>query len=132
MQLVIEKSLEVIANNFYFGSHDYWLYLEDLRQGQGIIDIVNNYIGVALNTGVVGLTIYLLFFVGVLARVYMQMRKTRPDSEVHELGQVLIGAIFGLLIMLSSVSEITFVPIVYWSVCAMAVAYSRMQLPVKM
>ncbi|RFO97993.1 hypothetical protein DIC66_04505 [Rhodoferax lacus] len=127
-RLVIEKSMSVIYNNPYFGSNDYWLYLEDLRQGQGIIDIVNNYIGVALNSGFVGLFLYLLFFCSVFSLMFRSMRRTTFSSEEHELGQVLIGALVGIMVMMSSVSDILNVPLLCWGIAAMGIAYSKMVL----
>ena len=35
--------------------------MEDLRQGEGIIDLVNTYLGVALSYGVIGLFFFLSF-----------------------------------------------------------------------
>ena len=127
-KLIIEKSIDVIYMNPFFGSNDYWMYLEDLRQGQGIVDIVNNYIGVALNCGFVGLFLYLSFFVCAFWRTAVRMRKTPLVSKEHQLGQILIGTLAGILVMISAVSDILNVPLLCWGTAAMCVAYSRMPL----
>ena len=59
----------VMAQNLYFGSFTSASSpaMEALRQGQGIIDVVNTYIGVGLQTGVVGLALA----VGVLLITYI-------------------------------------------------------------
>lgn len=130
-KLLFEKSMDVIYANPYFGSFDYMLYLEDLRQGQGIIDLVNNYISVALNSGFVGLGLYALFFISIFWRVFFCMKKTPFISEEHEMGQVIIGVLASVLLMISAASDILNVPIMYWTVSAMGVAYSLMRMPVE-
>jgi hypothetical protein len=125
-QLLLDRSLDVISNNIYFGSYDYWLYLEDLRQGEGIIDIVNNYIGVALNSGLVGLFLYLLFFVCVFWQMIFKMFKMTLISEERMMGRVLFSTLIAIMVMMSAVSDILNVPLLCWGTAAMGVAYSRM------
>ena len=40
--------------------------METMRQGEGIIDIVNSYLQVALETGLVGLGFFLLIFISIV------------------------------------------------------------------
>ena len=128
-KLLLDRSMDVIFMNPFFGSNDYLWYMEDLRQGQGIVDIVNNYVGVALNCGLVGLFVYLLFFVFTFWRTANRMRKSPFGSKDHQLGQILIGTVAGILVMISAVSDILNVPLLCWGTAAMCVAYSRMPVP---
>ena len=66
---LLENSWIVIQRNPVFGSVDYLETpeMQEMIQGQGIIDVVNTYIQVALNTGLVGLGLFVLFFAAVLA-----------------------------------------------------------------
>lgn len=126
---LIENSIKVIARNPFFGAHDY-LYapeMQELKQGQGIIDIVNTYLGVALTYGLVGLSLFAGFFVTVAAGIFKGMRNLADrNNETHLLGQVLFSTLVGILIMIFTVSSITIVPVIYWSVAGLGVAYTRM------
>lgn len=124
---LIDNALIVIAENPWFGSPDYLKteQMEEMRQGEGIIDIVNTYFGIALNMGIVGLALFLFFFVAVLGKVYRAMRLL-PNKELVEyrLGQALLATLVGIMVTIATVSSITFIPVVYWSVAGLGVAYA--------
>lgn len=126
---LITNSMIVIQRNPWFGSVDYLKTpeMEAMRQGQGIIDIVNTYIGVALETGFVGLGLFVAFFALTLLGIYRAMRSI-PDrgSEEYLLGRVLLATLLAILTIIFTVSSITIIPIVYWSVAGLGVAYAQM------
>jgi O-antigen ligase len=125
---LLENATIVIQRDPWFGSVDYLTApeMERMRQGQGIIDIVNTYIGIALEFGLVGLGLFIGFFVLVLNGVYKAMRESRSrDDEVYRLGRALLAALVGILVTIFTVSSITIVPIVYWSVAGLGVAYTQ-------
>ncbi|MBS1190924.1 MAG: hypothetical protein H6R10_2716 [Rhodocyclaceae bacterium] len=123
-QRLLAMSLDVIRQNPFFGSFDFLRYLEDLRQGQGIIDIVNTYLGVALASGLVGLALFVSFFLAIAAGVYRAWRLARdPDDELHRLGRALLATLAAILTIIFTVSSITVIPIVYWSVAGLGLAY---------
>lgn len=126
---LLTKSLIVIQRNPWFGSIDYrdTPELESMRQGEGIIDIVNSYIKVALETGVVGLLLFVSFFALTLLGVYRAMRSI-PDksSEEYLLGRALLATQLAILVIIYTVSSISFIPIMYWSVAGLGVAYAQM------
>jgi len=126
---LITNSMIVIQRNPWFGSIDFLNTpeMEAMRQGQGIIDIVNTYIRVALETGLVGLGLFVAFFALTLLGIYRAMRLIPDkDSEEHLLGRVLLSTLLATLVIISTVSRITFIPIVYWSVAGLGVAYAQM------
>lgn len=126
---LITNSMIVIQRNPWFGSVNYLNTpeLEAMRQGQGIIDIVNSYIGVALETGFVGLGLFIGFFVLTLLGIYRAMRSIQGrDSEEYLLGRVLLATLLAILTIIATVSSITVIPIVYWSVAGLGVAYAQM------
>lgn len=126
---LLENSLVVIQRNPWFGSVDFLKTpeMEALRQGQGIIDIVNTYLGVALSYGLVGLVLFAGFFMAVLLSVRKAHRTVRhTDTELGDLGRVLFATQIGILVMIFTVSSITIIPIVYWSVAGLGVAYAQM------
>lgn len=122
-QLLLKVSLEIIKENPLFGSYDFLLYLEELRQGQGIIDVVNTYLGVVLPTGLVGLALFVSFFLSVVAGLYRGLRQCEDkQGEPYALGQALLAALIGILVIIFTVSSISYIPIVYWSVAGMGAA----------
>ena len=119
----------VIQRNPWFGSSNFneTPEMEAMRQGGGIIDIVNTYIRVTLEQGFVGLGLFVGFFALTLLGIYRAMRLIPDkDSEEYLLGRVLFATLLAILVMIFTVSSITFIPIVYWSVAGMGVAYTRM------
>jgi O-antigen ligase len=128
-QRLLEISIQVIMQNPFFGSFDFYYapVMQELRQGQGIIDIVNSYVGVALAHGLVGLSLYSGFFIAVALSILKGMRNlpNRID-ERYLLGQALLSTLLGILIIIFTVSSITIIPVVYWSVAGLGVAYARM------
>ena len=58
-ELVLARSWQLIQAHPYFGDQLAFAHLQDLRQGQGIIDLVNTYVEVTVFHGFVGLTIFL-------------------------------------------------------------------------
>jgi hypothetical protein len=126
---LLTNSMIVIQRNPWFGSVDYLSTpeLQEMRQGQGIIDIVNSYIWVALNYGLIGLGLFISFFAAVLLGINRGMRfSPSRDSEEYLLGRTLLATLLAILIIIFTVSSISFIPIIYWSVAGLGVAYAQM------
>ncbi len=128
-QNLFDTSFQIILDNPFFGSTDYLLHMEELRQGQGIIDLVNTYLIVGLNTGFVGLGLYVLFFGLVLVAACKQMLRTTFSSEMHVLGQTLLATLIGALAIIATVSPIYHVPLMLWSLAGLCLAFSTMNRP---
>jgi O-antigen ligase len=126
---LLTNSMIVIQRNPWFGSVDYMETpeMKEMRQGQGIIDIVNTYLVVALEKGLVGLGLFVGFFVLTLLGVFHAMGSIADkNSEEHLLGRVLLSTLVSIMIMIFTVLSITVIPIVYWSVAGMGVGYAQM------
>jgi len=128
-QRLLEISIQVILQNPFFGAFDY-IYspaMQELKQGQGIIDIVNSYVGVALASGLVGLGLFSGFFIAVAISIFKGMRTlTDKNSELYLLGQALLSTLLGILVIICTVSSWLAIPVIYWSVAGLGVAYARM------
>ena len=123
---LLDNSLKVIDRNFWLGSTNYLdtPEMQEMIQGQGIIDIVNTYVAMALDYGVIGLTLFCVFFLSILLNLYYCLRKTRDKhQELHLLGRVLFSVLAAILVMIFTVSSITIIPITYWSIAGICVAY---------
>jgi hypothetical protein len=128
-QRLAEISIEVIMQNPFFGNFDF-IYspaLQELKHGEGIIDIVNTYLGIALASGLVGLSLFSGFFIAVAVRIFKGLRNLADrNDELYLLGQVLLSTLLGILVILLTVSSISVIPVIYWSVAGLGVAYARM------
>jgi hypothetical protein len=125
---LISASIIVIQRNPWFGSIDYLNEPEmvALYEG-GQIDVVNTYIGVALEQGLVGLGLFIGFFALVVMGVKRAMRSIADrESDEYLLGRVLLATLLAILLIIVTVSSITVIPIVYWSVAGLGVAYAQM------
>lgn len=123
-----EISIQIITQHPFFGAFDY-IYspaMRELKQGEGVIDIVNTYLGVSLGSGLVGLSIFLGFFIVVTVSIFKSMRNLANRTDEHYLlGQVLFSTLLGILIIIATVSSISVIPVIYWSVAGLGVAYAR-------
>lgn len=81
-QLFVVSS-EVIIDNFVFGSSTPREdpRMEVLRQGEGIIDIVNTYINIALHYGMIGLYLFICAVGFSLMRVYEVLRQNIDKAD---------------------------------------------------
>ena len=66
---LLDTALALLKQSPWLGVPDYAAQMQDLKQGEGIIDLVNSYIAIALDTGVIGLTIYLSAYVVAFRRM---------------------------------------------------------------
>jgi hypothetical protein len=97
-------SVKVIPRQFFFGSRTYKNYpeMQALEQGQKIIDIVNGYLNIALDYGVIAMAIFLV----LLMRAALEGVRSYQygfDYEVEEyqfLGISLIAIVYSLAIQL--------------------------------
>jgi len=127
-QRMLEASLQIIMQNPWFGSSDYMYQLVDLDLViGGMVDIVNTYVGIGLANGLVGL----VSFVGVFATaavtiIASMLRLPDPDCEERTIGQGLLGCLAGTLVTIATVSSITIIPLLYWTVAGMSVGYAGM------
>ena len=121
------QALPVIERNLWFGSVDYLETPELLvmMQGEGIVDIVNTYIGVALDVGLVGLVLFVGCFVFALKQVKGAMRNAGVHgAEGVVLGRSLFAALVSIMLVIYTLSSILVVPVIYWCTLGLCVAYA--------
>ncbi len=123
---LLENSLVVIGRNPWLGSIDFreTPEMESMRQGQGIIDIVNTYLGIALKSGYVGLSLFAGFFMAICWGIYRRLRLLpNKKSEDYLLGQALLSTLGAILLIIFTVSSVSVIPTVYWAVAGLGAAY---------
>ncbi len=86
----------------------------------GIVDLVNSYLGLALSGGLVSLGLFVGVFVWIAWGVYFAMRSIADHTDSQKIiGRSIFSVLLGILVIIYTVSSITFVPIVYWSVAGL-------------
>jgi O-antigen ligase len=122
-----ERSWELILENPLLGDGSVLFKMEDLRQGEGIIDVVNTYAEMALFYGLVGLSLFVSFIMIALLKMYGVAKKAAlSDPDVGRLGMALVATILGVLLMLENSSFIQGLPIMFYVLAGLAAAYIRL------
>lgn len=129
-QRLMESASELIWANPILGSVDYVerLAAMGMVQGQGIVDIVNAYVQVALRSGLVGLSLFGGFMLAVFFSVLRARKAARRalQPETAELGRSLVSAQLVVIVTIASVSSIFVIPWIYWCLAGTMVAYARL------
>lgn len=124
---LIENSIIVIKENPVFGTPDFLEHpkMKELIQGQGIIDIVNSYVGISLKMGLFGLALFLLIFLSILKEIKKSTTLiNKANQDIALLGRSLFSTTIGILIIIFTVSSISVIPWAYWSFAGLGVAYT--------
>jgi len=93
---LLDTSLALIKQSPWLGVPNYGAQMQSLVQGEGIIDIVNSYVAIMLDAGVVGLVLYLLPFAVVLNRLIAAIQ--RPARGAAEVGNRFAMAFAALIL----------------------------------
>jgi hypothetical protein len=125
-QRLIDVSLSLIKSSPWLGVPGYADYMEDLRQGQGIIDIVNSYIAVALNTGVIGLSCFIGMFVAMLAGLLRVRRSEQVPEQGRRMASQLIATTLAVMVVIVTTSNIGVIPQTTYMLLGLGVACSRL------
>ncbi|WP_234186579.1 O-antigen ligase [Shinella sp. NM-101] len=127
---LFRNALIVIERNPLFGSVTFLSEPEMLRmiQGQGIIDLVNSYLQVALEFGLAGLFLFTGYFAYVAVRLFVSYRTDETNTIAYS---ALLGILVGMLFTISTTSSVTFIPYLYWAFSGLCVAALRVGSPAR-
>jgi len=124
---VTQRVWELIQANPIFGDHRPWIKMEDLRQGFGIIDLVNSYAQIALYYGLCGLSLFVGFILVGLSKTYLFARTLMSsDPDLASLGACITACILGTLLMISSNSFELGLVKMYYVLAGLAAAYAHL------
>lgn len=128
-QELATMSWELIKQHPFLGNPFVLTQMESLRQGQGIIDLVNVYASVAMFYGGVGLLIFLAPFVVGAWRVIALARATRQfaSTDTGALAAALAACMLGTLVMLAVGSFGTILAVLYWAFVGIAAGLTTSQ-----
>ncbi|HEV8692449.1 MAG TPA: O-antigen ligase family protein [Ideonella sp.] len=124
-QRLLEISLSLIASSPWLGVPGYMNYMEELRQGQGIIDIVNSYVQIALNTGLIGVACFVGMFLATIAGLFRLRRQPAANLEGAHVASHLIATTLAAMSVIVTTSSIVVIPQVMFMLVGMGVACAR-------
>lgn len=124
---LFEIGWRVAMRNPVFGSTNYLASMEALRQGQGIIDIVNAYLYVVLNTGLVGLGLFILANLAAMFGLWRAIPAARGlDPEYGAYAQATLAAMAGVgLTLMTTTNVVAQVQEASWMLTGLAVGIAR-------
>jgi O-antigen ligase len=124
---LVDRSWELIKARPIFGDQLALSKMQDLRQGQGIIDVVNGYIEITLFYGFAGLSLFLAFILLALWKAQRASRRlAKIDLDQSLLGANLAACIVALLVLLADGSLGTSPERLLYAVIGLAGAYATM------
>jgi O-antigen ligase len=124
---LLDHALQIIQDNPFLGDQNGLLKMEDLRQGEGIIDIINTYVEVLLANGLVGLSLFLGFILVGLFKSFVLFKRIMPiDRDSGMLGASLVSCILGTLIMMADGGFGAGLERMFYGLAGLAAAYSHL------
>ncbi|ETN93155.1 Lipid A core - O-antigen ligase [Gammaproteobacteria bacterium MOLA455] len=125
---LLEQGWLVLKKSPILGSINYrdTPEMEVMRQGQGIIDVVNSYIHITLSYGLTGLSLFLFIFIGLLFSLQKTIKSLpSTEAELVHIGRVLFAVMGAMIFIIFTVSSIDFIPYFYWSIAGICSAYLK-------
>ncbi len=73
---LLDTAIALIQQSPFWGVPNYAAYMQDMKQGEGIIDLVNTYVAITLDNGLVGLFLFLLPHFVIIFSLFRRLRAT--------------------------------------------------------
>ncbi len=124
-----EVAIEVFWRNPWLGRLDYLSDpdMEALRGSDNIIDVVNSYVSVGLSSGIIGLSLFVAFFLSCAFQAFRALSRVRDrEGELHALGRCLVSVLIGLLFVISTMSFELIMPLLCWSTAGLCVGFANL------
>ena len=124
-QRLLDDAWPIIQQYPFLGDPTALLGLQNLRQGERIIDIINSYIDVLLSDGFLGLTLFLGIVMIGLRRSYRVCRRTIVSApRLSVIGSSLIACTVGTFVLMWDGSFGGGLEQMYYALAAFMIGYS--------
>ena len=118
--MIVIQRQPLLGTNTYLETAE----MQSMIQGQGIIDLVNSYIQIALSKGVVGVGLFILFFSGLVLRLFLAQRKIpKNEPETHQFAIALLATLLSALVIIATVSPVDIISHFYWILAGITSSY---------
>jgi O-antigen ligase len=128
---LLDTSLALIKQSPWLGVPNYAAQMQSLRQGEGIIDVVNTYVAILLDAGAIGLAVYLLPLLIVANRLISAVRRSASGSldDGSRFAVAMVALILGCLFSIFTTSTWGIMPQLMTMLLALPAAW--LALPVE-
>jgi hypothetical protein len=123
-----DASITVLQQNLWFGDLEYLAnpLMEKMRQGEGIIDMVNSYLQFAMSYGMVGLGLFMLVLLGSWSSLRIPSALSGDGSdELQDMKRGLRSALVVTALTIATCSYIEYVPAVVWLIIGLSAGFAR-------
>ena len=122
-QQLFDVSIHVLSYSPFFGAPGFYnsAAAQQLRQGEGFIDMVNSYLGIAMGSGVVGLLLFIGFFWAATWLAWKARRFTDEEPAALDFSRAVVASVVGIAITIGTTSSINVIPAIYFLVAGLAV-----------
>jgi len=121
-----EMAFIVIQRHPLFGSTSFLDTPEmiSMQQSKGGVDMVNNYIQIALSSGFTGLILFSSIFITLLWHIYKLINHLpKVETDKIRLGRVLFSTLAAVALIIYTVSSVDYIPYYYWILFALSTSY---------
>jgi hypothetical protein len=126
-QRLADVSWRLIEQNPLLGDPFVLNKMEEMRQGEGIIDLVNTYATMALFYGMIGLSIFCCVFASGAWKLFQGLRRAnRFNEDTARIGANLLACLLGTLVMMATGSFGSSLALLAWALAGLSVSYERM------
>ena len=110
-QRLLSTSIKVINQHPLFGTKNVLEHpdMQTLIQGEGIIDVVNTYLQIALQYGYIGLFLFVAIFLSLISKLFTARRffKFKGDTQNITLVTIFLITIMSIMFMIGTVGILT-------------------------
>jgi hypothetical protein len=100
-QRLLDRAWQVIQDSPMLGDQHALVKLQDLRQGEGIIDLMNGFVNILLDNGFVGLSLFLSFVVlGLYKGWKLSGEAPHVGTELATIAAALVACLLGTMLMM--------------------------------
>jgi O-antigen ligase len=128
-QKLWDVSIVVWKQNLWLGDLQYLKnpLMEVMRQGEGIIDMVNSYLQIGLAYGLIGVGLFLGCVFACWRCAKSRLKSAAPEAvDADHIRTALRATLVVILVTIGTVSNISFVPLFTWLVLGLCAGLPRM------
>ena len=125
-QQLFEVSIHILSYSPFFGAPGFYnsAAAQQLRTGEGLVDMVNSYLGIAMGSGIVGFSLFIGFFASATWLIWRARRVGEPEQPALELSRALVAAVAGIAVIIATASSVNIIPVIYFMIAGLSVGCS--------
>jgi hypothetical protein len=122
---ILDAALALIQQSPLFGVSNYAAYLQQFKQGEGIVDLVNTYLIIGLESGIAGLSLYLIPHLVVFFKLVSRLISPTDNATHDRFVQAFASSILAMMFTLITTSTTGIMPQILLAWIALPLVYMR-------